>query len=104
MGEASGERPPSEISVLEDSAPGEVTGPFHPKKELILFPGVFGWFCFNSKEVADAFRAPAESIRSGGGRLGGGCNAMAGGEGRTGMKGSLTSRLCRGFSFENCAP
>jgi hypothetical protein len=47
-----GERPKSEISVLEDSPPGEVAVcpafpafpafPFQPKKELILFPGVFG--------------------------------------------------------------
>lgn len=80
MGDASGERPPSEISVLEDSAPGEVTGAFQPKRLLILFPGVLG-FCFNSRELADTLRAPAESIRRGGGRLlllAGGCRAIAG--------------------------
>lgn len=77
MGEANGDRPASEISVLEDSAPGEV-GPFQPKKELIFLPGVLGC-CLESKELADEFRAPAESIRRGGGRLfSGGCRAIAG--------------------------
>ena len=120
--EASGDRPPSEISVLEDSAPGEVTGAFQPKKLLILFPGVRGSCCFESNELADALRAPAESIRRGGGRLVGGCRAIAvweeamvaggeamvaggeGEEGRTGINGSLTRRLCRGVPFENCEP
>lgn len=50
MGDGNGERPPSEISVLEDSAPGEVA-PFQPKKELILFPGVLGFL--ESAELAD---------------------------------------------------
>lgn len=36
-----GDRPPSEISVLEESAPGDVAA-FQPKKELILLPGVLG--------------------------------------------------------------
>ena len=113
--DASGDRPPSEISVLEDSAPGEVTGAFQPKKLLILFPGVLGSCCFESNELADAFRAPAESIRRGGGRLEGGCRAIAvweeamvaggeGDEGRTGINGSLTRRLCRRVPFENCEP
>lgn len=42
IGEMRGERP-SDISVLEDSAPGEAED-FHPKKLVILLPGVLGPF------------------------------------------------------------
>lgn len=48
MDEPYGERPSSEISVLEDSAPGDGAD-FQPKNEVILFPGVFG--CFESVEL-----------------------------------------------------
>lgn len=98
IGDGRGDRPESEISVLEDSALGDVVTAFQPKKELILFPGVLG--CFESKE-------PAESMRKGGGRLVDGRNAIVwarlwpGGELSTGMNGSLTRRLCTGVPFEN---
>lgn len=41
IGDGRFEGPESEISVLLDSAPGE-DADFQPKKEVILFPGVFG--------------------------------------------------------------
>jgi hypothetical protein len=47
MGEYNEDRPPSDISVLDDSPPGDVAVgafvlPFQPKKELIFLPGVLG--------------------------------------------------------------
>jgi hypothetical protein len=72
IGEGSGDRPPSEISVLEDSAPGDVAA-LQPKKELILFPGVLG--CRGSFPPLDILRA-FESMCRGGGRFVGGCKAM----------------------------
>lgn len=71
MGDGRGEGAPfSEISVLDDSAPGEELD-FQPKKEVILLPGVLG--CFASIEPVDAL----ESTRSGGGGLFvGGCRAI----------------------------
>lgn len=106
------ERPPSEISVLDDSPPGEEAEfPFQPKKELILFPGVFGWRGSTPMGMDRSFK----SIYKGGGRLVGGCKAIlearrwvpvGGGEVRTGIKGSLTRRLCseEGVPFVNwCA-
>jgi hypothetical protein len=104
IGDGRGDRPESEISVLEDSALGDVVTAFQPKKELILFPGVLG--CFESKELADAVR-PLDSMCNGGGRLDDRRNAIVwarlwpGGELSTGMNGSLTRRLCNGVPFEN---
>jgi len=103
MGDANGERPLSDISVLDDSAPGELVV-FHPKNDVILFPGVFGG-CFRSAELR-MFREP-ESTRIGGGRFDGGCNAMVserlwrggGGGLRTGMTGSLERREWNGVPF-----
>jgi hypothetical protein len=74
MGEGIGDRPPSEISVLEDSAPGDVAVlAFQPKKELILFPGVLG--CLGSAWPMDMDRG-STSICKGGGRFMGGCKAI----------------------------
>jgi hypothetical protein len=108
IGDGSGDRPVSEISVLEDSAPGDVVVALQPKKELILFPGVFGWRgSFTGKDMLRAL----ESMCKGGGRFVGGCKAIVlgrlwceeeVGEGRTGMNGSLTRRLCTGVPFVNC--
>lgn len=103
IGEGIGERPPSEISVLDESPPGELAVfPFHPKKELILLPGVLG--C-----PMDSDRRLSISICRGG-RFMGGCKAILetrrpveGGEVRIGIKGSLTRRLWReeGVPFVN---
>lgn len=102
IGEGTGERPVSEISVLEDSAPGEDVVARHPKKELILFAGVFG--CLESPDEDRL----GESICSGGGRREGRCKAMVvgrlgrnAGDLRMGTNGSLTRRLCRDVPFEN---
>jgi hypothetical protein len=58
MGEGMVDRPESEISVLDDSPPGEVAvllllfaAAFQPKNELILFPGVLG--CLGSPAAMD---------------------------------------------------
>lgn len=44
IGEGIGERAESEISVAQDSLPGEAEPAlvFQPKKDVILLPGVFG--------------------------------------------------------------
>jgi hypothetical protein len=107
IGEGMGERPPSEISVLDESPPGELAVfPFHPKKELILLPGVLG--CRGSGPMDNDRRLSISICR--GGRLMGGCKAIletrrlvGGGEARTGIKGSLTRRLWReeGVPFVN---
>ena len=62
IGDGSGDRPPSDISVLEDSPPGDVAA-LHPKKELILFPGVFG--CRGSFTGVDMLRALASMCNGG---------------------------------------
>lgn len=108
------DRPESEISVLDDSPPGDVAvllfAAFQPKKELILFPGVFG--CLGSPAPIDIdTERGSTSICNGGGLLIGGCNAIlvarrddrfvGGGDLRTGMNGSLSRRLCRGVPFVN---
>ena len=102
IGEGTGERPDSEISVLEDSAPGEEVVARHPKKELILFAGVFG--CLESPDEDRL----GESICRGGGRREGKFKAMVvgrlgrkAGDFRMGTKGSLTRRLCKDVPFEN---
>ena len=104
MGECSGDRPASEISVLDDSPPGEEAAR-KPKKELILWPGVLG--CLASATLLDMDQ-PVAAMCRGGGRceLEGGCKPMVVAllgveERRTGMKGSLTRRLCTGVPFEN---
>lgn len=57
MGVGITDRPESEISVLEDSPPGEVAtlgllfAAFQPKNELIFFPGVLG--CLGSPATID---------------------------------------------------
>lgn len=92
--------------MLEDSPPGDVAV-FQPKKELILPPGVFG--CRGSFTLLGMPRALG-SMCSGGGRFCGGCKAIVlarlwfedAGEGRTGINGSLTRRLCSGVPFVNC--
>jgi hypothetical protein len=104
IGEGMVDRPESEISVLEDSAPGDVAvlllfAAFQPKNELILFPGVFGFL--GSVALIDIDRG-STSICRGGGRFIGRCNAIlvarrvGGGDLRTGMNGSLSRRLCKG--------
>lgn len=101
--------------MLEDSPPGDVAvllcpgAAFQPKKELILFPGVFG--CLGSPAIDIDIDRESTSICSGGGRFIGGCNAIlvarredrfvGGGDLRTGMNGSLSRRLCRGVPFMN---
>jgi hypothetical protein len=93
-GEGNGDRPLSLISVLDDSAPGEVVV-FQPKKDVILFPGVLGSF---SPGLGIVGRLA--SMCRGGGRLWGGCKAIVsdllwftgGGDLSTGMMGSLERR------------
>jgi hypothetical protein len=114
MGEGIADRPESEISVLDDSPPGDVTvllfAAFQPKKELILFPDVFG--CLGSPAPIDIdIERESTSICRGGGLCIGICNAIlvarrdnrfvGGGELRTGMNGSLSRRLCRGVALMN---
>lgn len=41
IGDGIGDKTESEISVLIDSAPGDVAL-FHPKNDVILLPGVLG--------------------------------------------------------------
>lgn len=72
IGEGIGDLPESEISVLDDSAPGDCAV-FQPKKDVILFPGVFG--CFESTELPDILRFP-ESTRIGEGLFERGCNPI----------------------------
>ena len=69
----------SDISVLDDSAPGDEVD-FHPKKEVILLPGVLG--CFASIEPEDPLRKLESTRSGGGGLLKGGCRAI------------VTDRLC----------
>ena len=64
IGDGTGDKPESDISVLVDSAPGDATF-FHPKKEVILLPGVFG-NGLKSFELEERLR---ESTRRGGGRV-----------------------------------
>lgn len=113
MGEGIADRPESEISVLDDSPPGDVAAllfaAFQPKKELILFPGAFEYLGSPAPIDIDTERG-STSICSGGLFIGA-CNAMlvarrdnrfvGGGELRTGMNGSLSRRLCRGVPFMN---
>lgn len=108
MGDGNGDRPVSEISVLDESAPGEEDWARQPKKLLILFAGVFGGCCWCLESMA-ACMPRTESMCSGGGRLEGRCKAMVaallwmiGGDFRTGTKGSLTRRLWTGVPFVNC--
>lgn len=62
-GEGNGDRPLSLISVLLDSAEGDVVV-FQPKNDVILFPGVFG--CLSpGPGIADRLA----SMCRGGGRL-----------------------------------
>lgn len=114
IGEGIADRPESEISVLDDSPPGDVVvllfAAFQPKKELILLPGVLG--CLGSPEPIDIdIERGSTSICSGGGLFIGACTAMlvarrddrfvGGGDLRTGINGSLSRRLCRGVPFMN---
>ena len=53
LGEGRGDRP-SDISVLEESALGDTF--FHPKKVVILLPGVRGWEVSTAGVVKDRIR------------------------------------------------
>lgn len=106
MGDGIGDRPDSEISVLEDSAPGEELPARHPKKELILLPGVFG--CLLSPIVDEVPVRRGGSICSGAGPFDGRCRAIVvarfgfvAGDIRLWTKDSLTRRLCTRVAFVN---